>query len=79
MTRLSVSEYVRESASPHGGSVLLDVRSGHCFAMNPMAHTLWQEWHRSGNFDSAVLVLATVTRTCSTTGSERTPAASPTT
>jgi hypothetical protein len=58
MTRLSVSEYVRESTSPHGGSVLLDVRSGHCFAMNSMAHTLWQEWHRSGNFDSAVLVLA---------------------
>ncbi|GAA2334512.1 lasso peptide biosynthesis B2 protein [Streptomyces kunmingensis] len=58
MTRLSVSEYVRESTSAHGGSVLLDVRSGHCFAMNSMAHTLWQEWHRSGNFDSAVLVLA---------------------
>ncbi|MFF6989147.1 lasso peptide biosynthesis B2 protein [Streptomyces sp. NPDC010273] len=58
MTRLSVSEYVRESASPHGGSMLLDVRSGHCFAMNSMAYTLWQEWHRSGNFDSAVLVLA---------------------
>ncbi|WP_051819861.1 lasso peptide biosynthesis B2 protein [Streptomyces sp. NRRL S-920] len=58
MTRLSVSEYVRESTSPHGGSVLLDVRSGHCFAMNSMAHALWQEWHRSGNFDSAVLVLA---------------------
>ncbi|MFD6619559.1 lasso peptide biosynthesis B2 protein [Streptomyces albidoflavus] len=58
MTRLSVSEHVRKSPSPHGGSVLLDVRSGHCFAMNSMAHTLWQEWHRSGNFDSAVLVLA---------------------
>ncbi|MBW5420077.1 lasso peptide biosynthesis B2 protein [Streptomyces sp. BG9H] len=58
MTRLSVSEYVRESTSPHGGSVLLDVRSGHCFAMNSMAHALWQEWHRSGNFDAAVLVLA---------------------
>ncbi|QEV16215.1 lasso peptide biosynthesis B2 protein [Streptomyces alboniger] len=58
MTRLSVSAYVRESTSPHGGSVLLDVRSGHCFAMNSMAHTLWQEWHRSGDFDSAVLVLA---------------------
>ncbi|MFE6887132.1 lasso peptide biosynthesis B2 protein [Streptomyces sp. NPDC057694] len=58
MTRLSVSEYVRESTSPHGGSVLLDVRSGHCFAMNSMAHALWQEWDRSGDFDSAVLVLA---------------------
>lgn len=58
MTRLSVSEHVRKSTSPHGGGVLLDVRSGHCFAMNSMAHTLWQEWHRSGDFDSAVLVLA---------------------
>ncbi|MEU6389251.1 lasso peptide biosynthesis B2 protein [Streptomyces sp. NPDC046939] len=58
MTRLSVSEHVRESTSPHGGSVLLDVRSGHCFAMNAMAHALWEEWHRSGSFDSAVLVLA---------------------
>ncbi|MET7600834.1 lasso peptide biosynthesis B2 protein [Streptomyces sp. NPDC004082] len=58
MTRLSVSEHVRESTSPHGGSVLLDVRSGRCFAMNSMARTLWLEWRRSGNFDSAVLVLA---------------------
>ncbi|WP_433543732.1 lasso peptide biosynthesis B2 protein (plasmid) [Streptomyces sp. CA-294286] len=58
MTRLSVSEHVRESTSPHGGSVLLDVRSGHCFAINSVARTLWQEWHRSGSFDSAVLTLA---------------------
>ncbi|MGW7264542.1 lasso peptide biosynthesis B2 protein [Streptomyces sp. NPDC054842] len=58
MTRLSVSEHVRESTSPHGGGVLLDVRSGRCFAMNAMARTLWQEWRRSGNFDAAVLLLA---------------------
>ncbi|MFE9839238.1 lasso peptide biosynthesis B2 protein [Streptomyces sp. NPDC005551] len=58
MTRLRASEHVRESTSPHGGSVLLDVRSGHCFAMNPIARTLWREWSRSGDFDSAVLVLA---------------------
>ncbi len=79
MTRLSVSEYVRESASPHGGSVLLDVRSGHCFAMNPMAHTLWRNGTAAGTSTPRCWCWPAVTRTCSTTGSERTPAASPTT
>lgn len=58
MTWLSVPEHVRESSAPHGGSVLLDVRSGHCFAMNPIARALWQEWRRSRDFDSAVHVMA---------------------
>ncbi|MEU8794557.1 lasso peptide biosynthesis B2 protein [Streptomyces sp. NPDC048643] len=58
MTQLHKPEHVRVSASPHGGGVLLDVRSGHCFAMNPMAQALWQEWCRSGDFDAAVLLLA---------------------
>ncbi|MGW3989768.1 lasso peptide biosynthesis B2 protein [Streptomyces sp. NPDC004830] len=38
--------------------MLLDLKSGHCFAMNAIAHALWQEWRRSGNFDAAVSVLA---------------------
>ncbi|MFE6286238.1 lasso peptide biosynthesis B2 protein [Streptomyces sp. NPDC057877] len=58
MPLLSVPDHVHESRVPHGGSVLLDVRSGHCFAMNPVARTLWQEWRRSQDFDSGVRVMA---------------------
>ncbi|MFG2576356.1 lasso peptide biosynthesis B2 protein [Streptomyces sp. NPDC048481] len=57
MTRLNVPGHVHESVAPHGGSVLLDVRSGHCFAMNPMARALWREWRRCEDFDSGVDVL----------------------
>ncbi|MER6784230.1 lasso peptide biosynthesis B2 protein [Streptomyces sp. NPDC000658] len=57
VTRLNVPGHVHESVAPHGGSVLLDVRSGHCFAMNAMARDLWREWSRCEDFDSAVNVL----------------------
>ncbi|MCQ9131180.1 lasso peptide biosynthesis B2 protein [Streptomyces hilarionis] len=57
MTRLNVPGHVHESVAPHGGSVLLDVRSGHCFAMNAMARVLWREWSRCEDFDTAVNVL----------------------
>ncbi|WP_329416586.1 lasso peptide biosynthesis B2 protein [Streptomyces sp. NBC_00704] len=57
MTRLNVPGHVHESVAPHGGSVLLDVRSGHCFAMNPIARTLWREWRRCEDFDAGVGVL----------------------
>ncbi|MEU3254249.1 lasso peptide biosynthesis B2 protein [Streptomyces sp. NPDC006997] len=58
MTMMSVPDHVRESHVPHGGSVLLDVRSGRCFAMNSAARTLWQEWRRGQDFDSGVRVMA---------------------
>ncbi|MGW2704581.1 lasso peptide biosynthesis B2 protein [Streptomyces sp. NPDC001340] len=58
MTRLDVPGHVRESQGAHGGAVLLDVRSGHCFAMNSVAKVLWQEWRRSRDFDAGVRVTA---------------------
>ncbi|MFB0617898.1 lasso peptide biosynthesis B2 protein [Streptomyces sp. AGS-58] len=58
MTGLRVPDYVRESPGAHGGAVLLDARSGHCFAMNPVAGLLWQEWRRSRDFETGVRVTA---------------------
>ncbi|MEU0334602.1 lasso peptide biosynthesis B2 protein [Streptomyces sp. NPDC006193] len=58
MTRLEVPGYVRESHGAHGGTVLLDARSGHCFAMNPVARALWQEWRRSRDFEAGVRMMA---------------------
>ncbi|MER6410051.1 lasso peptide biosynthesis B2 protein [Streptomyces humidus] len=57
MTRLNVPDHVHESVASHGGSVLLDARSGRCFAMNPVARTLWREWRRGQDFESAVNLL----------------------
>ncbi|MFC9950234.1 lasso peptide biosynthesis B2 protein [Streptomyces prasinus] len=57
MTRLRVPGHIQESPAPHGGSVLLDLRSGHCFAMNPTARALWQEWSRGQDLDSTVRLL----------------------
>ncbi|MFG2635652.1 lasso peptide biosynthesis B2 protein [Streptomyces sp. NPDC048362] len=58
MNRLEVPGYVRESAAEHTGSVLLDARSGRCFAMNPMARILWHEWRQHRDFEAGVSVLA---------------------
>ncbi|MFF9089931.1 lasso peptide biosynthesis B2 protein [Streptomyces sp. NPDC014991] len=58
MTRLHVPDHVRESPGAHGGAVLLDARSGHCFALNPVAGLLWQEWRRSRDFETGVRVTA---------------------
>ncbi|PKW11406.1 Coenzyme PQQ synthesis protein D (PqqD) [Streptomyces sp. 1222.5] len=54
MNRLEVPGYVCESHAANGGAVLLDARSGRCFAMNPMARVLWQEWRHSRDFEAGV-------------------------
>ncbi|MER5292948.1 lasso peptide biosynthesis B2 protein [Streptomyces pharetrae] len=58
MNRLHVPDFVQESPGDHGDAVLLDTRSGHCFAMNPVAGLLWQEWRRSRDFETGVRVTA---------------------
>jgi hypothetical protein len=42
----------------HGGSVLLDRRTGRCYAMNAIARQLWQAWHDTGDFDAALSIVA---------------------
>ncbi|MGA5042023.1 lasso peptide biosynthesis B2 protein [Streptomyces capoamus] len=58
MNRLQVPDFVRESPGDNGDAVLLDTRSGHCFAMNPVAGLLWQEWRRSRDFETGVRLTA---------------------
>jgi hypothetical protein len=54
MRSLSVPEHVHHSAASHGGSVLLDLKSGQWYAMNPVADALWQTWRHTGDFEAAV-------------------------
>ncbi|MEU2062363.1 lasso peptide biosynthesis B2 protein [Streptomyces sp. NPDC013455] len=58
MKRLHVPDFVQDSPGDHGDAVLLDTRSGHCFAMNPVAALLWQEWRRSRDFETGVRATA---------------------
>jgi Transglutaminase-like superfamily/Coenzyme PQQ synthesis protein D (PqqD) len=53
-----IPAHVHAAAAARGGGVLLDTRSGQWYAMNPTAHLLWQEWHRTGDFDAAVRTVA---------------------
>jgi hypothetical protein len=55
---LSIPDHVHHSVAEHGGSVLLNVRSGQWYAMNPVADALWQAWRSSGDFDTAVQAVA---------------------
>ncbi|NUT49481.1 MAG: lasso peptide biosynthesis B2 protein [Saccharothrix sp.] len=57
-TRLSIPRHVHDVSRPTGGGVLFDRNSGRCYAMNPTAYELWQEWHRSGDFDLALQAMA---------------------
>ncbi|MGP4002608.1 lasso peptide biosynthesis B2 protein [Streptomyces sp. 8N706] len=52
--RIRIPEHVHASDAPHGGTVLLNARSGQWYAMNRTARALWDEWHRTGDFDMAV-------------------------
>ncbi|MCM2417314.1 lasso peptide biosynthesis B2 protein [Streptomyces sp. RKAG293] len=58
MPDLYIPEHIHDSVAPHGGSVLLNAHSGQWYALNSTAHTLWQEWQRTGDFDSAVDAMA---------------------
>jgi Transglutaminase-like superfamily/Coenzyme PQQ synthesis protein D (PqqD) len=53
-----IPHHVHAAACARGGGVLLDTRSGQWYAMNPTAHLLWREWHRTGDFDAAVRAVA---------------------
>lgn len=58
MPDLYIPDHIHDSVAPHGGSVLLNARSGQWYALNSTAHTLWREWQRTGDFDSAVDAVA---------------------
>jgi hypothetical protein len=55
---LAIPDHVHATTTPRGGGVLLDRRSGRCYAMNGTAHELWREWHRTGDFDTALATMA---------------------
>jgi hypothetical protein len=54
MSEFRIPEHVHASDAPHGGTVLLNARSGQWYAMNRTAGELWHEWNRTGDFDTAV-------------------------
>lgn len=58
MSQLRVSPHVRGSASAHGGCVVLDLRAGRWYVLNPTAQRMWRELCRTGNLDDAVRSVA---------------------
>ncbi|MET4927181.1 lasso peptide biosynthesis B2 protein [Streptomyces sp. PSRA5] len=58
MPAFHIPEHVHESSAPHGGTVLLDARTGQWYAMNGTARALWSEWRESGDFDAGVRTVA---------------------
>lgn len=50
--------HVRTVPAAGGGSILLDQRTGRCYAMNGVARKLWLAWERTGDFERALAVLA---------------------
>lgn len=58
MAGFHIPEHVHESSAPHGGTVLLDARTGQWYAMNATACALWSEWRLSGDFDAGVRTVA---------------------
>lgn len=58
MAAFHIPEHVHESRGPHGGTVLLDARTGQWYAMNGTARALWSEWRESGDFDAGVRTVA---------------------
>ncbi|MFD6329567.1 lasso peptide biosynthesis B2 protein [Streptomyces niveus] len=58
MAAFHIPEHVHESSGPHGGTVLLDARTGQWYAMNGTARALWSEWRESGDFDAGVRTVA---------------------
>lgn len=58
MRSLSIPGHVHHGAGEHGGSVLLNMRTGQWYAMNPVADALWRAWRSTGDFDSAITAMA---------------------
>lgn len=48
-----IPEHVRAVTSPGGGGVVLDQRTGRCYAMNGVAMRLWLAWERTGDLPGA--------------------------
>ncbi|GHA96170.1 lasso peptide biosynthesis B2 protein [Streptomyces chryseus] len=58
MTELRIPPHVHAGEAPHGGTVLFNARSGQWYAMNGTARDLWEEWRRTGDFDTGVQAVA---------------------
>ncbi|MFE9396259.1 lasso peptide biosynthesis B2 protein [Streptomyces flavidovirens] len=58
MTELRIPQHVHAGEAPHGGTVLFNARSGQWYAMNGTARELWEEWRRTGDFDTGVQAVA---------------------
>ncbi|MER5466076.1 lasso peptide biosynthesis B2 protein [Streptomyces sp. NPDC002668] len=58
MTGFQIPKHVHVGDTSHGGTVLFNTRSGQWYAMNGTARTLWEEWHRTGDFNFAVRTVA---------------------
>lgn len=58
MTELRIPQHVHAGEAPHGGTVLFNARSGQWYAMNGTARDLWEEWRRTGDFDTGVQAVA---------------------
>ncbi|MGX1885697.1 lasso peptide biosynthesis B2 protein [Streptomyces sp. NPDC055287] len=58
MTELRIPQHVHADEAPHGGTVLFNARSGQWYAMNGTARDLWEEWRRTGDFDTGVKAVA---------------------
>lgn len=54
MYPVMIPDHVHHSTAPHGGSVLLNSRSGQWYALNPVADAMWHTWRDTGDFDAAV-------------------------
>lgn len=54
---MRIPEHVRTVPAAGGGSILLDQRTGRCYAMNGVARQLWLAWERTGDFEQALAAL----------------------
>ncbi|HEX6355436.1 lasso peptide biosynthesis B2 protein [Actinophytocola sp.] len=58
MSSVRIPRHVRSSVADHGGSVVLNLRTGRWHALNAPARQLWTELCRTGDFDDAVSSIA---------------------
>lgn len=58
MSSVRIPRDVRGSVADHGGSVVLNLRTGRWHALNAPAQQLWTELRRTGDFDDAVSSIA---------------------
>lgn len=58
---LRIPGHIHTTAAPNGGSVVLDRRTGRCYALNGLADQLWRAWHTTGDYDTALTLVAATT------------------